>query len=284
MAQPWPAWEQTVKPASMAARSMSASSTTMNADLPPSSRNTFFTVSLAAAMMARPAGVEPVKLTMSTRGSVTRTSPTSTSEAVRTLTTPGGMSVWSAMTRARAAVTQGVCGGPFSTTVQPAARAGDQLRQADLQRVVVGDDAGDDADRLLLDPAAVGRAPHLGLAEVVGELVGLEQVGVPLDHPDRGVEGGPLGEHHRHADVGDDRAGAARRTPSAAPGGAGGGSARGRRRRSTRSWCRTPGGPPRWPARRRRRRRRRPRPAPGRCWGRSSGRSGRPRRRPARRR
>ena len=50
----------------------------MKADLPPSSRNTFFTVSLAAAMMRRPAAVEPVKLTMSTRGSVTSASPTST--------------------------------------------------------------------------------------------------------------------------------------------------------------------------------------------------------------
>ena len=78
MAQPCPACEQMVKPANIAASSMSASSRTMNADLPPSSRNTFFTVSLAAAMMLRPAAVEPVKLTMSTSGSVTSTSPTST--------------------------------------------------------------------------------------------------------------------------------------------------------------------------------------------------------------
>jgi len=123
MAQPWPAWEQIVNPANMAASSISASSMTMNADLPPSARNTFFTVWLAAAMMRRPVAVEPVKLTMSTRGSVTSTSPTSLDAEVRTLTTPGGMSV-SATSRPSAAVIHGVWGGPFTTTVQPAASAG----------------------------------------------------------------------------------------------------------------------------------------------------------------
>ena len=51
MAHPWPACEQIVKPANMPARSSGASSITMKADLPPSSRNTCFTVALAAAMM-----------------------------------------------------------------------------------------------------------------------------------------------------------------------------------------------------------------------------------------
>ena len=68
MAQPCPAWEQIVKPAIIAARSRSASSITTKADLPPSSRNTFFTVGLAAAMIRRPVAVEPVKLTESTAG------------------------------------------------------------------------------------------------------------------------------------------------------------------------------------------------------------------------
>ena len=68
MAQPCPACEQIVKPANIAASARSASSSTTKADLPPSSRNTLFTVSLAAAMMRRPVAVEPVKLTMSTRG------------------------------------------------------------------------------------------------------------------------------------------------------------------------------------------------------------------------
>ena len=95
----------------------------MRADLPPSSRNTFFTVSLAAAMMRRPTAVEPVKLTMSTIGSVVRISPTSTALDEITLTTPAGMSV-SATILPKVCVTHGVSGGPFTTTVHPAASAG----------------------------------------------------------------------------------------------------------------------------------------------------------------
>ena len=75
-------------------------------------------------MMRRPAAVEPVKLIMSTIGSVTVARPTSMSDDVSTLTTPGGMSVCSAMSLPSAAVSHGVCGGPFSTTVHPAASAG----------------------------------------------------------------------------------------------------------------------------------------------------------------
>ena len=69
MAQPWPAWEHTVNAAIIVAMARSASSRTMYADLPPSSRKTCFTVSLATAMMRRPVAVEPVKLIMSTIGS-----------------------------------------------------------------------------------------------------------------------------------------------------------------------------------------------------------------------
>jgi len=112
-----------MKPANIVAIVRSASSSTMNADLPPSSRNTFFTVSLAAAMMLRPVAVEPVKLTMSTRGSVTSAAPTAASDEFRTFTTPAGMSV-SAMIAPSVELTHGVCGGPFTTTVQPAASAG----------------------------------------------------------------------------------------------------------------------------------------------------------------
>ena len=71
----------------------SASSRTMAADLPPSSRKTFFSVALAAAMIARPVGVDPVKVTMSTSGLVVSAAPTAGSAPESTLTTPGGMSV-----------------------------------------------------------------------------------------------------------------------------------------------------------------------------------------------
>ena len=42
MAQPWPAWVQTVNAAAAQAPRRSASSRTTKADLPPSSRKTFF--------------------------------------------------------------------------------------------------------------------------------------------------------------------------------------------------------------------------------------------------
>ena len=72
-AQPWPAWMQTANAAAPTAAARSASSSTIAADLPPSSRNTFFSVGAAAAMIARPVAVEPVNETRSTRGSVAST-------------------------------------------------------------------------------------------------------------------------------------------------------------------------------------------------------------------
>ena len=123
-AQPWPAWMQTVKAVPAAAEATSASSRTIAADLPPSSRKTFFSVGAAAAMMARPVAVDPVKETMSTRGSEVSRAATSLDRGVTTLSTPAGMSVRSATRRPSSAATHGVSGAGFSTTVQPAARAG----------------------------------------------------------------------------------------------------------------------------------------------------------------
>jgi hypothetical protein len=105
----------------------SASSSAIAADLPPSSRKTFFSVGAAAAMIARPVAVDPVKDTMSTRGSVDRTAATSLDSGVTTLKTPAGMSVCSATSRPSSQATHGVSGAGFSTTVQPAARAGPTL-------------------------------------------------------------------------------------------------------------------------------------------------------------
>ena len=50
-------------------------SSTIDADLPPSSRKTFFTVAAAVAMTRRPVAVEPVNVTASTRGSAASISP-----------------------------------------------------------------------------------------------------------------------------------------------------------------------------------------------------------------
>ena len=104
---------------------MSASSRITLADFPPSSRNTFFTVSAPFAMIRRPVAVDPVKLTMSTRASVVRTSPTAAGSAEVTMfSTPGGISVCSAARRPMNVALHGVSGAGLSTTVLPAANAG----------------------------------------------------------------------------------------------------------------------------------------------------------------
>ena len=106
-------------------------------------------------MIARPVAVEPVNVTRSTSGLVVSTSPTATEDEEMTLTTPGGMSVSVAISSASASVISGVSGAALSTTVQPGREGGGELGQGELGRVVVADDRGDDAGRLLLHPAAV---------------------------------------------------------------------------------------------------------------------------------
>src|SRR5690349_11233169 len=99
----------------------------MNADLPPSSRNTRLSDSAALAMTLRPVAVEPVNDTTSTRGSVLSIAPIAWSELLTTLSTPGGRSVSVAAMAATAAAAHGVSGAGLRTTVQPAARAGPTL-------------------------------------------------------------------------------------------------------------------------------------------------------------
>src|SRR4051812_38833758 len=127
IAQPWPAWMQAANAVAPATAATSASSSAMAADLPPSSRNTFFSVGAAAAMIARPVAVEPVNETMSTRGSVVSRAATSLDRGLTTLRAPGGISVCSAASRPSSQASQGVSGAGLSTTVQPAASAGPAL-------------------------------------------------------------------------------------------------------------------------------------------------------------
>src|SRR6202050_2668484 len=89
----------------------SASSHTIMADLPPSSRNTCLSVAAPFSMILLPTAVEPVKEIMSTRGETVSSSPTRWSDDVTTLTTPGGMSVFSAISRPRRGAVQGGAGG-----------------------------------------------------------------------------------------------------------------------------------------------------------------------------
>ena len=88
------------------------------------------TVSLAAAMIRRPTGVDPVNVITSTSGLVVNASPTAESDELRTLTTPGGMSVWLAISSPSANVTSGVSGAPLRMTVHPAASAGGSFANA----------------------------------------------------------------------------------------------------------------------------------------------------------
>ena len=71
----------------------SASSSTMVADLPPSSRKRRFIVAAPFSMIRLPTTVEPVNEIRSTFGDSVSSSPTKWSDAVTTFTTPAGMSV-----------------------------------------------------------------------------------------------------------------------------------------------------------------------------------------------
>ena len=79
--------------------------------------------SAASSMTRRPARVEPVKETMSTLGCAAIASPTTGPTPVTRLKTPGGRPT-SSMTSARMKALIGATSLGFSTTVQPAARAG----------------------------------------------------------------------------------------------------------------------------------------------------------------
>ena len=74
-------------------------------------------------MISFPISFEPVKLILSTPGSVRSGAPASGPTPVTTLRTPSGRPASGAMRPARSAVS-GVCSAGLRTTVQPAARAG----------------------------------------------------------------------------------------------------------------------------------------------------------------
>src|ERR1700761_4459502 len=126
-AQPCPACMDAVNAETEHAPFRSASSSTTNADLPPSSKNTFLSVTAASLITLRPVAVEPVNETRSTRGSLASNAPTVWSLEVMTLTTPGGKSVCSVMISPSTPAHHGVSGAGFSTTVLPAASAGPSL-------------------------------------------------------------------------------------------------------------------------------------------------------------
>ncbi len=102
----------------------------MNGALPPSSSDSFFSVSAEARARCLPTGVEPVKVILRTRASASHTSTTSgvrSREAVTMLIVPAGKPASSAR-RTSASEVSGVSSAGLATTVQPAASAGAILR------------------------------------------------------------------------------------------------------------------------------------------------------------
>ncbi|ODU68396.1 MAG: hypothetical protein ABT00_19595 [Bordetella sp. SCN 68-11] len=110
------------------AASTSASSSTRNGALPPSSMGVFRTWSAAAFSRMRPTSVDPVKDTSRTRGSCSQRSTSGPERDVGTmLTTPSGTPA-SARMSASASMLSGVSEAGLTSTVQPAASAGAILR------------------------------------------------------------------------------------------------------------------------------------------------------------
>ncbi len=102
----------------------------MKGALPPSSSESFFSVSAERRARCLPTGVEPVKLILRTRASSSQASTTSGvrwREAVTMFGTPGGTPASSARATSASEV-RGVSSAGLQTTVQPAARAGAILR------------------------------------------------------------------------------------------------------------------------------------------------------------
>ncbi|MGY3454872.1 hypothetical protein ACVWW5_000322 [Bradyrhizobium sp. LM3.4] len=116
---------ETIAPSTAA--SISASSNTTNGALPPSSRPSRFTPTEACWYRILPTAVDPVKPTKRTAGCSHSTLPIGAASPVTMLNTPLGTPAFSAST-ASANADSGVSLAGFSTTVQPAASAGETLR------------------------------------------------------------------------------------------------------------------------------------------------------------
>ena len=142
------------------ASAKSASSNTMVADLPPSSRKRRFIVAAPFSMIRLPTTVEPVKEITSTFGDSVSSSPTKWSDAVTTLTTPAGISVVSAISRPIRVALNGVFGAGLRTTVLPVASAWAEFLDGHLEREVPRHDRADHTEWF---------APHLASRHLTGE-------------------------------------------------------------------------------------------------------------------
>src|ERR1700692_4117310 len=108
---------------------MSASSSTMFGDLPPSSSVTFLRSLAAALTISLPTSVEPVKATLSTWLCAANGAPQDSPKPVTTLSTPGGKPA-SRHSCASRSDDRGVSSAGFNTTVQPAVNTGPNFQAA----------------------------------------------------------------------------------------------------------------------------------------------------------
>ena len=122
----WPLFMKQLCTPPRTTASMSASSRTMLADLPPSSWVTRFTVGAALIATWMPARVEPVNDIMSTSGCVAMAVPTVGPSPSTRLKTPAGTPASWRICAQRCAFS-GASSVGFSTIVQPAAIAGSTL-------------------------------------------------------------------------------------------------------------------------------------------------------------
>ena len=147
--------------------STGASSKTMFAALPPSSRVTFLLGAGDAPAIVLPTSVEPVNATLSTSGCSTTRAPVSPAP-VTMLTTPGGRSAcW--QISANSSAVSGVVSAGLSTTVLPHGQRRRDLPRQHEQREVPRDDLAGDAERL-------GSLAEAGVLELVGPAGVVEEV------------------------------------------------------------------------------------------------------------
>ena len=123
-----------------------ASSNTMLAALPPSSRVSALPDPAMARPISLPTAVEPVKATLSTSGWDTRARPISPGP-VMMFTTPGGKSAWR-QTSANSSADRGVADGGLQHHGVPRSERRRDLPGEHQQREVPGNDLGRDAQRL----------------------------------------------------------------------------------------------------------------------------------------
>src|SRR5271167_1312448 len=125
--QVWPAFRYFEAIAPLTAISISASSKTMNGALPPNSSESFLTVSAHCCISNLPTSVDPVKVSLRTVGFDVSSPPISFDGPVTQEKTPFGTPARSANSH-RANAENGVAVAGFNTIVQPAAKAGPDLR------------------------------------------------------------------------------------------------------------------------------------------------------------